>query len=272
VEEFMDETFVVASGDVLADVDIKTLYDYHKDKNSIATMALTEVEEPTEFGIVGFDEENRIVRFKEKPKTEEVFSNLINAGIYVLEPKVLDFIPENEMYDFSADVFPSLLDKKLPIYGRKIEGIWMDIGRPKDLLKASIEIVRREGKQIRLEGIQSKGPLILGKNVVIESGVRIHGPCYIGDNTHLSRGTLVEKSCIYDGVFVDRGAVVQNSIILDKSRIGWQSEIRDSVISKNCNIEEDVRIVSSIVGDDMTIKIHSRLIDANVSPPSEVAT
>ncbi len=268
VANFLDDTFVVASGDVLADVNIKSLYEYHKKSGAIATIALTEVENPLGFGIVGLDENDRIIKFKEKPKKEEIFSNLINAGIYILEPEILEHIPENEMFDFSKQVFPILLEKNIPIYGKKIEGIWVDIGNPRDLLKASIEEVRREGEELDIPNVKTKGKLIIGKGAVIEKGAKIFGPSYIGNDAYISKRTIVERSCVYGNVFVDRSATIKNSIILEDCKIGWKSEIRDSVIAKNCNIEEDVKILSSIVGDDMTIKIHSRLKDANVTPPS----
>jgi mannose-1-phosphate guanylyltransferase len=267
VQNFIDDTFVVASGDVLADVDIKSLYDYHKDKGGAATIALTEVENPTEFGIVGLDDSSKIVKFMEKPKKEEVFSNLVNAGIYILEPEVLKFIPENEIFDFSKNVFPKLLQEGLDIYGKKLDGLWMDIGRPTDLLKASVEVVKREGSEQSIEGVVTKGNIMLGKDVQVEKGVIIQGPCFIGNEVYISKGSHLENSCIYDNVHIDRGVVIQNSIILKNTRIGWQSEIRDSVISKNCNIEHDCKLTNSIIGDDMTIKIHSRLVDANVTPP-----
>lgn len=267
VSDFMDGTFVVASGDVLADVDIKALYRYHKRKGATATMALTEVENPSEFGIVGLDRNSRIVKFKEKPKSDEVFSNLINAGIYILEPKVLDFIPEKKMFDFSKDVFPRILKKKLPLYGKKIKGLWMDIGQPHDLLNANLEIVDRRARAPKLEGVVTKGKIMMGKNVIIEKGVTIQGPCYLGNDVYISKETLLENSCLYNNVHVDAGAVIQSSILLEQSKVGWRSEIRDSAISRNCSIEHNCRIMNSIIGDDMTIKKHSTLVDANVTPP-----
>lgn len=268
VGEFIDDTFVVASGDVLADVNMEDLYNYHKEVGSVATIALTEVDNPEGFGIVELDEENRIKRFKEKPKPHEVFSKLVNAGIYVLEPKVLEFIPPDEMFDFSKNVFPALLKEGLPLFGRKLEGLWMDIGKPGDLLKASMEVIRRQGKEFRKKGVESDGKCIISDSANIEKGVKLIGSCYIGNNAFVGRGAVIENSCLYEDVLVERGAVIKDSIVLEKTKIGWQSEIKDSIVSKNCNVEEDVRIVSSIVGDEMTIKIHSRLENANVSPPS----
>src|SRR3989475_215433 len=158
---FIDDTFLVAMGDILCDVDFKALYDFHKRKGGVVTIALTEVEDPTQFGIVGLDSKGRIQKFKEKPRKEEAFSNLANAGIYVLEPEVLEFIPPDQKFDFSKDLFPKLLSKGVPLYGSRIDGVWMDIGRPHDLWKASMEIVRREGKPLRRAGVKSEGPVIL---------------------------------------------------------------------------------------------------------------
>lgn len=268
VGDFLRSTFVVASGDVLADVDIGALYDYHKKKGAMATIALTKVDDPTDFGIVGLDKSNKIVRFLEKPKKEQVFSNLINAGIYILEPEVLEYIPPNQMYDFSKQVFPALLKDGCKVFGKPIEGIWRDIGKPDDLLRASLDVVEREGQKIKLENVQTKGKLIMGRNTAIEKGVKIIGPVYIGDDVFVSSGSVIDNTCIYNNVFIDRDAIVKGSIILDGSKVGWQSEIVNSIIARDCHIEEDVKIINSIVGDNMSVKIHSRLKDANVVPPT----
>jgi mannose-1-phosphate guanylyltransferase len=271
VEDYLSDTFVVASGDVLADVKIKSLFDYHKKKGAKATIALTEVKNPEDFGIVILDKNQAIVRFKEKPKKEEIFSNLINAGIYILEPEVLDVIPENEKFDFSKNVFPKLLENNVALFGKKIKGLWRDIGHPEDLLNASLEIVNRTGEELKFEGVETNGKIITGKNVIIESGVTIHGPCYIGNDATISKDALLENSCVYDNAFVDRNVVLQNSILLEGAKVGWQSEIRDSIISKNCSIEHNCKIMTSLIGDDMTIKKHSTLVDANITPPQNTS-
>lgn len=269
VGDFIDDTFIVASGDVLADVNMRDLYDYHRRTGSVATMALTEVENPEGFGIVELDERNRITRFKEKPKSHEVFSNLINAGIYVLEPEVLDFIPPDEMFDFSKNVFPALLEEGLIIYGKKLDGLWMDIGKPDDLMKASREVIMRQGKEFHKEGVESNAKCIISDSADIETGVRLVGPCFIGSRASIRKDTVIENSCVYEDVLVESGAVISNSIVLEKTRIGLQSEILDSILSRNCTVEEDVKISKSIIGDEMTIKTQSRLENANVSPPAE---
>lgn len=266
VSEFLDKTFVVASGDVLADVDIKAIYDYHCKKNAVATMALTKVEDPTEFGIVGMDDDSRIIRFKEKPKEEEIFSNLVNAGIYVLEPEVLDFIPENEMFDFSKNVFPLLLKKGLLIYGAVISGLWMDIGRPNDLLSATFEVVERNGKEMSIQDVSTEGKIVIGEGISLEKDVKIKGPCYMGNGIEVGRNSILERACIYDNVRIDRGVMVQNSIIMSGSSLGWRSEVVNSIVSNKCILEDDVKLTDSVIGEGVTIKKHSVMSDANISP------
>ncbi|MCD6461377.1 MAG: NDP-sugar synthase [Thermoplasmata archaeon] len=265
VEPFLDETFVVASGDVLADVDIGELYRFHRERGSVATMALTRVPDPTEFGIVGLDDEGRIIRFKEKPRREEVFSNLINAGIYILEPEVLDHVPEGEMFDFSKNLFPILLERGEPIHGREIKGLWRDIGRPSDLLQASLDVVLRSGENVEMEGVTVEGPVVVEPEARISPGCVIRGPAYIGRGADIQRGTIVEASCIYPGVQIDREARIVRSIILDGGSVGWRSEIYESVLGYGCQVEEDVKVEGSILADGTLVKKHSSISGANIS-------
>jgi len=267
VASFIDGTFVVAMGDVLVDLDVRPLIEFHRRKKSVATIALTEVEDPTEYGIVGLDKGGRIQRFKEKPSREEAFSNLVNAGIYVLEPEVLDLIPDDRPYDFSKDVFPAILAKGLPLHGMKIEGVWVDIGRPKDLVRASLEVLRREGKEQRLLGIDPFGPAIVGKGLELEADVRLSGPLYLGANVRIGRGATVEGACLYDRAVVEAGATVRQSIVFEDARVGRGSEIVESVLSRGCTVEEDAHLFGSIIGDGMTVKAHSRLEGASIAPP-----
>jgi len=266
VANFVDETFVVAMGDILCDADFRALYEFHKRKGGVATIALTEVDDPTQYGIVGLDD-SRIRKFKEKPPKEEAFSRLANAGIYVLEPEVLDFVPANEKFDFSKDLFPKLLSKGLAVYGSRLEGVWMDIGRPHDLWKASMEIVRREGRPLRRPGVTSEGPVIVDPEATLHAGTTLLGPCYVGPKAVLSAGSILDNACLYESVRVDPQAVVRNSIVLEGSAVGPNAEILDSVVSRQCTIEAGTRIASSIIGDGMTIRTGSKLENATVSLP-----
>ncbi len=267
VANFIDATFVVAMGDVLADVDFRALYDFHRDRGAVATIALTEVQDPSQYGVAALDDRGRVTKFKEKPRANEVFSHLANAGIYVLEPEALDVVAVGEAVDFARDVFPKLLAKGLPVYGRELEGVWVDIGRPRDLWRASMEVVRREGRELTIPGVTTRGPLVVDPGTRIAAGVALRGPAFIAAGVDVGEACVIENSCIYEDARLETGAHVVNSIVLEQSRVGPRSEVRDSVIAPNCTVEEDVRIVGSIVGDEITIKAHSRLENANVSPP-----
>ena len=265
VANFIDDTFVVAYGDVLADVDVRALFDFHKRKGGVVTIALTDVEDPTQYGIVGLDSRGRIQKFKEKPAKEEAFSKLVNAGIYVCEPEILDFIPADEKFDFSKDLFPKLMTKGLALYGQRLEGVWVDIGRPHDLWRASMEVVRREGRPLRRAGIVSEGPVILDRSAVLEEGATVKGPCYVGPSATLRRQSVADNACLYEGARLEGRAVVRKSIVLEGSVVGTGAVIVDSVVSQNCIIEEGAQISGSIIGDDMTVRAGSRLENATVS-------
>ena len=135
------ETVIIGSGDSVASFDVAALMEAHKRSGAKATMALWEVEDPSPFGIVGLSSTNNgevdgqlregyIRKFKEKPTPEEAFSNVINAGLYILEPEVMALVPEGEKYDFSKNLFPRLLEMGWPMYAQAINGVWFDVGSP----------------------------------------------------------------------------------------------------------------------------------------------
>ncbi|MFQ6012104.1 MAG: sugar phosphate nucleotidyltransferase [Thermoplasmata archaeon] len=269
LEDFVDDTFVVASGDVLADVNLTKLHEGHVQRGALATMALTRAEETSQFGVVEVDAEGRIVRFQEKPPPGEAFSDLINAGIYVLEPDILRHVPERKTFDFARDLFPLLLEGGEALYGTELEGLWMDIGRPEDLWRASLEVIQRTGKAARLKGIRSSGKVLLSDEARIREGAEIEGPSYIGRGVTLSEGCRVRRSCVYDGVYLDRDVALDDSVVMEESHIGWQSRIRGSVVATRCRVDEDVEIIDSVIGDEMHVRAHTRLEGASLAPPAE---
>ncbi len=269
VANFIGETFVVAMGDVVADVDFRAMYEFHRERGGVATIALTRVTDPTQYGIAAVDSRGRIMKFKEKPSREEAFSDLANAGIYVLEPEVLELIPPDQPFDFAKDVFPRLLAKGMPVYGKELEGVWMDVGRPRDLWRASMEVIRREGKPVSLPGVASEGPLIVQAGAAVEEGATLRGPVFLAAGSRVGKGCTVSSACLYSGASVDEGASVTNSVVFEQSRIGARSEVLDSVVAQGCEVEEDVRLVGSLIGDGMRVKSRSRLENAIISPPAE---
>ncbi|PWK13847.1 nucleotidyltransferase-like protein [Tumebacillus permanentifrigoris] len=139
--DFLDETFLVISGDALTDFDLTNAIQKHRECAALGTMMLTEVEDPTRFGVVTTDERGRIARFQEKPAWDEVFSHTVNTGIYILEPQILTLIEPGVVYDFSKQLFPSMLEQGLPLYGFVGEGYWSDIGTPEQYRETQVDMI-----------------------------------------------------------------------------------------------------------------------------------
>ena len=226
LQDRLDDTFLVASGDVLADVDIGGMVDSHRLGGCVVTMALTCVDNPTEFGIVGLDDDGMVEKFREKPPPEEVFSDLVNAGIYVLDRSVMDRVPEGVMYDFSKDLFPDVLDSSLGIRGHILQGFWMDIGRPSDLLRANIlkaAAVGGEGHSHVMEGSQLHDVRL--RSSVIHPGVR-------------AEGCIIERSVVLDGAVIGKGSHIIDSIIGRRAGIGEGCVIRGAVLADDDSIPD----------------------------------
>jgi mannose-1-phosphate guanylyltransferase len=251
LEEELSGTIVVVSGDVLADVDIRSLVAMHRRKGALATMALTTVDRPEEFGIVGLDDDGRIVRFKEKPRTEEVFSNLINAGIYVLEKRALQDIPEGEKYDFSKQLFPKLLARSEPLYGMPLSGMWKDIGRPRDLLDANLRMAERKGRTIEMPGARCSGRIVATR--FRAEGSEITGPAYIGEDTVIGRRASLSSCAVGDRAEVGEGTVIDDSFLMDGCSLGDGCVIRGSLLGKGCRIGQGVSIINAVLGDGISL-------------------
>jgi mannose-1-phosphate guanylyltransferase len=231
-----DDTVVVLSGDVIADVNVRALVDAHRKSSAVATMALTTVENPTEYGIVGLDDTGRIVRFKEKPKAEEVFSNLINAGIYVLSPEALRAVPQGETFDFSKQLFPKLLDAGKRLQGVQIEGFWMDVGRPADLLKASHALGQKH----------HGGPLKEGAKV--------------------SPQARVARADLYPGAAVEGSATVEDCILYDNSRVEDKATVKGTILAPDAMVGAGARVTDCVLGRGARVKPGATLTGEKVQP------
>jgi mannose-1-phosphate guanylyltransferase len=252
LQDKLHGTFVVGSGDTLTDADLGHLIDFHREKNAFVTMSLTEVERPEQFGIVGVNSEGRIERFMEKPKPEEVFSNVINAGTYVLEAEVLDHVPVGTKYDFSKNLFPDLLQQGKVLCASPLKGYWKDIGRPQDLFQANIDMAERRGQNITIRGALCKGK-IAGSGFTAE-GAKLFGPVFVGTGARLGKGSSTTRSAIGKGSTVGERAVLENSLILDRCQIGAGSILKGSILGEGCVIGAGVSLVDSVLGDGVRLE------------------
>ena len=235
VEDRLDDVFVAANGDVFASIDVASEIREHIETGASVTISLTPVENPCEFGIARVQSDGRITEFKEKPRPEEVFSNLINAGVYVLNRSVLDYVPEKTFYDFSKDLVPRLMADGHRIQGFQIDGIWMDVGRPHDLLGANLAVASAEyaGSDWATGGSEVDGPFYMGagsdvSDSRISDSVVLAGSSVSGsdlDRVLVMRncrvqGAKLENSILGDGCTIGEGAVVRNAVLADNTVIG----------------------------------------------------
>lgn len=242
--KYLNDTFFVLSGDVLVDLNLNKLLDFHKEKKAIVTMVLTPVENPGQFGIAVLDGGNQIIKFLEKPAPHEVFSKIANTGTYVLEPEIFEYI-ENKKgeVDFSKDIFPQLIEKQSGIYGYVLDGYWNDVGRPKSYLQANYDVLNKKigpephGKKLA-EGVGRLGDMWVGSNVEIEKKVRLIGPIVIGN------GCVVEKNCVLgrntiigDNVHLEKNSTVKGSVIFPDSIVKEGSYLKDCIVDSSCTIE-----------------------------------
>ncbi len=252
MERYLNDTFIVASGDVVADIDFSALVKFHRSRDAEATMALTTVEEPTQFGIVGADPEGRIERFKEKPKAEEVFSNLINAGIYVIEPTVLELIPENTKFDFSKQLFPSMLKRGRGLFATPLTGLWKDIGDPFDLIEINLVMIERKGGFV--------SPISREEF----KGVTIEDPFSAGEETKIGEGCKISGAALYPGARVGKNSEVVESMVLDRAGIGKECRLKNSFVGEDAIIGEGSVLEHCVVGDGQEVPPGTRLKDARM--------
>ncbi|RNC70654.1 MAG: phosphoglucomutase [Desulfuromonadales bacterium] len=255
-EKFLDERFLVISGDLLTDFNLQKLIDFHDDNKALATITLTSVKDPLQFGVVVTDKEKRITQFLEKPGWGEVISDTINTGIYVLEPEIFKYIPAEENFDFSQDLFPKLLAKQEPLFGYTAKGYWRDIGNTDsyreahhDIFKGKVNVKIDEPKQ----DLVGKD-LRLGSDVNLDDHITLEGTVVIGDNSQVFDSAHIKDSVIGRNCTIESGVRLNRCVIWDNVYVKKGAKLNDSVLCSNVRVGHGVVMEEgSIVADDTTI-------------------
>ncbi|NIQ11997.1 MAG: NDP-sugar synthase, partial [Gammaproteobacteria bacterium] len=193
----LDERFMIISGDLLTDFDLGKIIAFHEKKQAKATITLTSVTDPLQFGVVITDKDERVSKFLEKPGWGEVFSDTINTGIYILEPEVLDLIPEGENRDWAKDVFPKMLENDDALFGCDMQGYWADIGNPEAYLEACQDIC--SGKvcvHIEEPRISPDSQVYVSPDAEIDEQASLNGMVVLGDNTSIKSNVSLTNSVI----------------------------------------------------------------------------
>jgi mannose-1-phosphate guanylyltransferase/phosphomannomutase len=247
--EFLDDTFIIVSGDLVTNFDFKSIEKFHKKKDSKLTITLTRVENPLQFGVVIANEEDRIEKFLEKPSWGEVFSDTINTGIYVIEPEILNYIPHGENFDFAKDLFPTLMKNNIPLWGCSIDGYWRDVGNPvsyrevyQDIFKGEISLpIKGELKEL------DNGIIYMEEGVKLPEKLRINGTVVLEKNVKISEGVTLTNCCLGTNTKVKKHSEVVDSIIWNDVVIGSKSKIHNSVICNNNIIKDDVKAILGVI-------------------------
>jgi mannose-1-phosphate guanylyltransferase/phosphomannomutase len=257
-----DEPVIIISGDLITDFDLTAAMKWHRAKKSDATILLTHIENPLPYGIVITDPEGRIVRFLEKPSWGEAFSDTINTGIYLLEPAAINLIPFKKNYDFSQNLYPLMLSRKMNLYGRIMDGYWKDIGNVNEYqrvhhdlfigdlkLDLKAEEIRHDngiiykGANVQIEeGVELSGTVILGNDTVVGPSTKL-SDCTIGHRTRISGSCDIKNSIIWNDNYIGSETVMENVIVCSHSKLGQNVKLMDNVIvSDNCTIGDSATV------------------------------
>ncbi|WP_400241971.1 sugar phosphate nucleotidyltransferase [Methanomethylophilus alvi] len=236
LEDRLDPVFLAANGDTLTSVDIAAQIREHFESGAAVTDSLSEVDDPSQAGVVRIDGDGRILEFQDKPKREEACSNLVNSGVYVVDKKVLEYIPKDTFYDFSKDLFPLLIEKGERLQGHMAKGVWVDIGRPHDLIRMNLVMADR---------------LYRGHDWSdsAEDSV-LDGTVYLGDGT-VVRSSKVSESVISKGCDV-RSSYLSGTFVMEACRIDG-ARVENSILGEGCVLKKGCLVVDSVLKDGTVV-------------------
>lgn len=242
--DFLDGDFLVISGDAVCDLDIESAVGFHRKKNGIATVILSERDDPTEYGIVLTDDNDEIVKFIEKPDWSRACSNNINTGIYIFSDEIFKYIPGNGFSDFSKDIFPCLLENGVKIYAAKMDFYWKDIGSFDCYLEANSDMLK--GKIQRLNNKEN--------HIAKYKNSKIIPPCFIDDDCIIEDAEIGPNTVIGKGCRIKRGARISDSVLMENVVVGNDSYVRRAIICNNTEVGKNVAVgEESVVGSGCKI-------------------
>lgn len=251
-EKNLETRFVVISGDVLTDFNLNEAIDFHIKKKALATIVLTRVENPLDYGIVITGKSGKITKFLEKPGWGQVFSDTVNTGIYILEPEIFTLIPPQMEFDFSRDLFPAMLEKKMKLYGYIATGYWRDIGNMEEYFTAHQDIF--EGKvKVRIggkKGIDNQAELFLGEGAMISHGSRFSGTVVIGDGARIGPRAEIFNSVIGEESIIGRDANLNRVVAWDRVSVGPRARISEAILCSKSYVGEAATVEEECIVSD----------------------
>jgi mannose-1-phosphate guanylyltransferase len=223
-QRFFDDTFVVLCGDALIDLDLSEAVRRHREKGALASLITKRVpkEQVSSYGVVVTDSDGRVRSFQEKPELADAASDMINTGIYIFEPEVLDYVPSGVPFDIGSDLFPKLVESGASFYALPMEFEWVDIGKVPDYWQAIRSVLQGQVRQVQIPGKEVRPGVYTGLNVAANwEKIKVQGPVYVGGMTKIEDGaTIIGPTMIGPSCHICENATIDNSIIFDYSRIG----------------------------------------------------
>jgi len=241
--------FIALNGDIFADVNYTQILKKHKEYDAVATIALHRVENPSRYGVADLAEDNRITSFVEKPPPGTTPSDLINAGVYALSPKIFDYIPEGRAVSIEHEVFPKLA-KENKLYGHVFEGMWLDIGKPEDYLEINRKMLEStaSAKTFKIgRKVEVRKPVAIDRKVAIGEKSTIGPYAILGRDVIVGDGVNIQNSVVFPGVVISDFSSINRAIIGEGVIIGKRVKIsKDCIVGDHAKIEDDVSLAQGV--------------------------
>jgi len=251
-ERYLGSTFVVLNGDVFTGLDIADMLAFHRSKGAKVTIALTWVDNPCAFGVVETDSDGRVKRFIEKPSPSRVTTNWINAGIYLLEPEVLEHVPPNTHYMFEKGLFPLLLKLGEPVYGYPFSGYWLDMGTLGKYLSLNCDLLLLKAKSALIGGLSRDG-ICCDKNVIIHPSAKIVGPAVIGSKCRIDQKTYIKGPVVIGpDCYIGDSTSIEVAVLWRGVNIGAGVSLKQCILGTNTKIKDNDQIINGAVTSDHT--------------------
>lgn len=249
-----DEPFIVISGDALTDINLSEVIEFHKKMGGAVTIALKRVDDPLEFGVVITDQDGRVERFLEKPTWGQVFSDQINTGIYVVEPWVLNLVPEGRAYDFSGDLFPRLMDEGHALYGLAVDGYWCDVGSRDSYFEVHKDVLDGVG-MVFIPGVQAREGVWVAETATVDPSATLGDKVVIGENAKVRAGAVVGDYVVLgDNCVIGHDARVNHTVVWDDTFVGKQALVSGSVLCRHVDVRSHAVIdPGTTIGDESMV-------------------
>lgn len=255
----LTESLVVFNGDVLTQIDLAAVIALHRERKARATIVLTPVDNPSAYGLVETDAQGNVRRFVEKPTADQITTNLINAGIYVLEPDTFDRIPSDVAWSIERSYFPSLVERHETFVAFVYNGYWIDIGTPEKYTQVHRDIM--DGRYATAPFLNLAAPRTsIAPDARVEEGATVEGPCFIDEGVLIKTGARVGPySVIGRQTQVEEDASVDGAILWPNCRISREATIHNAILGRNCHVGRSASVNGgAVLGDKTTLTDYTR--------------